>query len=482
MHPSVISRILGVLLVLFSLASLPPMLVAWIYDEPEIALFSYTFLVTLLTGAGCWFPFYRTKYELRPRDGFLVTVLFWLVLSLFGSIPFLLMEVPELSFTDAFFEAMSGLTTTGATVLTNIETLPKSILFYRQQLQWLGGMGIIVLAVAILPMLGIGGMQLYRSEAPGPIKDRKLQPRIAETAKTLWYLYLAMTVICAGAYWLAGMDMFDAISHSFSTVAIGGFSTYDASIGYFDSSLIEGIAVFFMVLSGMNFALHYLALHNRSLTHYLQDPEVQGYLGILLLVVAITVIALHFTETYKEWDALRYGVFQVVSVATTTGFSISDFSIWPIFLPMLLFLTSFSGACAGSTGGGMKVIRIILIFKQGSRELKRLIHPNAIFSIKLGRRAVPDRVAEAVWGFFSAYIFLFIIMDLALLATGLDLTTAFSTVASCLNNLGPALGEAAANYQGLPDTAKWILSFAMLLGRLEIFTLVVLFSPMFWRH
>ena len=482
MHPSVISRILGVLLVLFSLASLPPMLVAWIYDEPEIALFSYTFLVTLVTGAGCWLPFYRTKHELRPRDGFLITVLFWLVLSLFGSIPFLLMEMPELSLTDAFFEAMSGLTTTGATVLTNIETLPKSILFYRQQLQWLGGMGIIVLAVAILPMLGIGGMQLYRSEAPGPIKDRKLQPRIAETAKTLWYLYLAMTVICALAYWLAGMNAFDAISHSFSTVAIGGFSTYDASIGHFDSSLIEGIAVFFMVLSGMNFALHYLALHNRSVKHYLQDPEVQGYLGILLLVITITVIALHFTDTYKEWDALRFGVFQVVSVATTTGFSISDFSIWPVFLPMLLFLTSFSGACAGSTGGGMKVIRIILIFKQGSRELKRLIHPNAIFSIKLGRRAVPDRVAEAVWGFFSAYIFLFIIMDLALLATGLDLTTAFSTVASCLNNLGPALGEAAANYQGLPDTAKWILSFAMLLGRLEIFTLVVLFSPMFWRH
>ncbi|WP_281647333.1 TrkH family potassium uptake protein [Parendozoicomonas sp. Alg238-R29] len=482
MHPSVIFRILGVLLVLFSLASLPPMFVAWIYNEPEITLFSYTFLVTILTGAGCWLPFYRTRHELRPRDGFLITVLFWLVLSLFASIPFLLMDLPALSFTDAFFEAMSGLTTTGATVLTNIETLPRSILFYRQQLQWLGGMGIIVLAVAILPMLGIGGMQLYRTEAPGPIKDRKLQPRIAETAKTLWYLYLAMTIICALAYWLAGMNLFDAISHSFSTVAIGGFSTYDASIGHFDSALIEGIAVFFMVLSGMNFALHYFALQSRNPLYYLQDPEVRGYLGILLFVGVITVVALHFTGTYTNWDAVRYGVFEVVSVATTTGFSISDFSLWPIFLPMLLFLTSFSGACAGSTGGGMKVIRIILIFKQGSRELKRLIHPNAIFAIKLGKRAVPDRVAEAVWGFFSAYIFLFIIMDLALLATGLDLTTAFSTVASCLNNLGPALGEASANYQGLPNTAKWILSFAMLLGRLEIFTLVVLFSPMFWRH
>ena len=291
-----------------------------------------------------------------------------------------------------------------------------------------------------------------------------------------------MTIACGTVYWLAGMNLFDAVSHSFSTVAIGGFSTYDASIGYFDNSLIEGIAVFFMVLSGMNFALHYLALHNRSLSHYWEDPEVRGYLGILLLVIVITVIALHFTGMYKNWESVRYGVFQVVSVATTTGFSVSDFSLWPIFLPMLLFLTSFSGACAGSTGGGMKVIRIILIFKQGSRELKRLIHPNAIFSIKLGNRAVPDRVAEAVWGFFSAYIFLFIILQLALLATGLDLITAFSTVASCLNNLGPALGEASANYQSLPDSAKWVLSFAMLLGRLEIFTLVVLFSPMFWRY
>ncbi len=482
MHPSVIFRILGVLLVLFSLASLPPMFVAWLYDEPEITLFSYTFLVTLLTGLGSWLPFYRTRHELRPRDGFLITVLFWLVLSLFASIPFLLMDSPELSLTDAFFEAMSGLTTTGATVLTNIEHLPRSILFYRQQLQWLGGMGIIVLAVAILPMLGIGGMQLYRTEAPGPIKDRKLTPRIAETAKTLWYLYLAFTIACAVAYWLAGMNLFDAISHSFSTVAIGGFSTYDASLGYFDNAVIEGIAIFFMVVSGMNFAMHYFALHDRNFFYYFKDPEVKAYLWILLCVGLITVISLHFTDTYSGWDALRYGAFEVVSVATTTGFSITDFSIWPIFLPMLLFLTSFSGACAGSTGGGMKVIRIILIFKQGSREIKRLIHPSAIFSIKLGRRAVPDRVAEAVWGFFSAYIFLFILMLLAMLAAGLDLETAFSTVASCLNNLGPALGEASSNYQTLPDFSKWVLSIAMLLGRLEIFTLVVLFSPMFWRH
>ena len=278
------------------------------------------------------------------------------------------------------------------------------------------------------------------------------------------------------------MNLFDAICHSFSTVAIGGFSTYDASIGWFNSPVIEGIAIFFMVISGMNFALHYFALQNRDPFYYLKDPEVQGYLAILAIVGFIAVVALDMTGVYSDWGAIRYGVFEVVSIATTTGYSITDFSLWPIFLPMLLFLTSFSGACAGSTGGGMKVIRILLIFKQASRELKRLIHPNAVFAVKLGGRAVPARVGEAVWGFVSAYIFLFIIMDLALLATGLDLTTAFSTVASCLNNLGPALGAASENYQALPDSAKWVLSFAMLLGRLEIFTLVVLFSPMFWRH
>ncbi|GAA4650093.1 TrkH family potassium uptake protein [Kistimonas scapharcae] len=482
MHLPVILRILGILLVLFSTASLPPMAVAWWYGEPEIMLFTYTFLITLVTGLVFFLPFSRAKHELRPRDGFLITVLFWAVLAVFGAFPLLLMDAPSLSVTDAFFESISGLTTTGATVLTNIDAMPRAILFYRQQLQWLGGMGIIVLAVAILPMLGIGGMQLYRTETPGPVKDRKLTPRIAETAKTLWYLYLGLTVACALAYWMAGMTPFDAISHSFSTVAIGGFSTHDASIGWFNNPAIEGIAIFFMLISGINFAMHYLAWHNRSFLMYFSDPEVRGYLLMLVGVSLITVTVLLYNDIYDGMEAARYGIFEVVSIATTTGFSTTDFSIWPTFLPLLLFLTSFAGGCAGSTAGGMKVIRVLLIFKQGSRELKRLIHPNAIFSIKLGRKPVDDKVADAVWGFFSAYVFLFIVMYLALLATGLDITTAFSAVASCMNNLGPALGEASANYQSLPDTAKWILSFAMLLGRLEIFTLLVLFTPMFWRH
>ena len=348
-----------------------------------------------------------------------------------------------------FFESISGLTTTGATVLTNIDAMSRAILFYRQQLQWLGGMGIIVLAVAILPVLGIGGMQLYRTEAPGPVKDRKLTPRIAETAKTLWYLYLGLTIACALAYWTVGMTPFDAITHSFATVAIGGFSTHDASIGWFNNPAIEGVAIFFMLVSGINFTMHYLAWHNRSFLMYFSDPEMRGYLLMLMGVCLLTVPVLFYNDVYDGMEAARYGIFEVVSVATTTGFSTADFSHWPTFLPLLLFLTSFAGGCAGSTAGGMKVIRVLLIFKQGSRELKRLIHPDAIFSIKLGCKPVDDKVADAVWGFFSAYVFLFIVMYLALLATGLDITTVFSTVASCMNNLGPALGEAAFNYQGL---------------------------------
>ncbi|WP_299731522.1 TrkH family potassium uptake protein [uncultured Endozoicomonas sp.] len=483
MQFQVISPILGILLLLFSTSSLPPMLVALIYQEQEITIFIYTFLLTLSLGILLWFPFRNIKDELRNREGFLVTALFWIVLGSVGSLPFLFMESPSLSITDALFESMSGLTTTGATILTNIEDLPRSILFYRQQLQWLGGMGIVVLAVAILPMLGIGGMQLYRTETPGPVKDSKLTPRITETAKALWFLYLFLTAACALAYWLAGMNLFDAICHSFSTIAIGGFSTYDGSMGAFNSPLIISVAIFFMVVAGFNFALHFTAWRYKSLSHYFQDPEVKWFLGILGVVGAITVATLYFSDTYSLTKSFRYGLFEVVSVATTTGYtSSSSFSSWPMFLPFLLFFTSFIGGCAGSTAGGMKVIRVALIAKQGVRELRRLVHPNAIFTIKLGGRPISPRVGEAVWGFFATYILVFVLLFLVLLGTGLDFVTAFSTIASCLNNLGPALGEAAASYQTLPDSAKWVLSFAMLLGRLEIFTLLVLFTPTFWRY
>ncbi len=484
MQFATIQRIIGMLLMIFSVTTLPPMVVSIIYNDGNLMPFIITFLASLLTGLLVWFPVRNRRKDLRLRDGFVVVVTFWTVLGLTGALPFMLSDNPQLSPTDAIFESMSGLTTTGATVISeSIDTLPKSILFYRQQLQWLGGMGIIVLAVAILPLLGVGGMQLYRAETPGPMKDSKLTPRITETAKALWYIYLSLTIICALAYWLAGMSGFDAIAHSFSTIAIGGFSTHDASMAYFNSPLIEMIAVFFMLLAGMNFALHFLAWRSLSLSPYRYDTEVKVYLSILATVAAITVSYLHYNNVFDTFgEALHHGIFQAVSIGTTTGFTTTEFYAWPGFLPVLLLLTSFVGGCAGSTGGGMKVIRIVLLFKQGSREVTRLVHPNAQIPIKIGGKVLPERVIEAVWGFFSLYVACFIIFMLIILATGEDQTTAFSAVAACMNNLGPGLGSVGAHFDDLSDTAKWTLSLAMLMGRLEVFTLLILFTPAFWRH
>lgn len=483
MHISVVSRILGVLLMLFSLlAYLPSMLVSLIYGDGELTSFGFALMLTLGTGLIFWILTWRSRQQMRTRDGFLVVTMFWTVLSTFGSLPFLFSPDMGMTITDAIFESFSGLTTTGATVLTGLDYMPKSILFYRQQLQWLGGMGIVALAVAVLPMLGIGGMQLYRAESPGPVKNDNLVPRLAETAKALWYIYLGLTVLCALAYWAAGMSLFDAICHSFATVAIGGFSTYDASIGHFDSDTINMIAVLFMFLAGINFALHFTAWRHRSVSQYLKDPETRFYTAILFALAVFTISVLFLTETYNFKDAFIHGLFQTVSITTTTGFATADFSYWPLALPYVLIYASIVGACAGSTGGGMKVIRILLIFKQGSREIKRLIHPNAVITVKLGRNMVPDRIIESVWGFFAVYVLVYLILLIVLLAMGMDVVTAFSAVGACLNNLGPGLEGVAANYADISDPAKWVLCLAMLLGRLEIFTLLVLFMPMFWRR
>jgi trk system potassium uptake protein len=484
MHFSVVARILGVLLMLFSLlANLPAMLISALYRDGEISSFFNSLLITFVTGLVLWLTSLRSAKELRTRDGFLVVTLFWTVLSSFGALPFLFSPDVGLTITDAIFESFSGLTTTGATVITGLDYLPKSILFYRAQLQWLGGMGIVALAVAVLPMLGIGGMQLYRAESPGPVKNDNLVPRLAETAKALWYIYLGLTMACALAYWAAGMSLFDAVCHSFTTVAIGGFSNYDASIGFFNSDTINLIAVFFMFMAGINFALHFTAWQRRSVRQYMADPETRFYAGILLGVAVFTVSVLYFTKTYDALpDAIVHGLFQSVSIATTTGFTTADFNSWPLALPYLLIYASIIGACAGSTGGGMKVIRILLIFKQGIREIKRLIHPGAVISVKLGRRMVPDRIIESVWGFFAVYVMVYMILLILLLAMGMEVLTAFSAVGATLNNLGPGLEGVAANYADISDPAKWVLCLAMLLGRLEIFTLLVLFMPMFWRR
>jgi len=482
MRFSIIQRLVGVLLMLFSITQVPPFVLDLLYDEHAKMAFFYSYVVLLVLGLIMYLPVRKVRGDLRLRDGFMVVVLFWLVLGMAGALPLVFYDPLSASFTDAVFESISGLTTTGATVLTGLDALPHSILFYRQELQWLGGMGIIVLAVAVMPMLGIGGMQLYRAEAPGPVKDSKLTPRIAETAKALWYTYLGLTIACALAFWAAGMNLFDAIGHSFSTLSTGGFSTHDASLAYFHSPLIEVIAIVFMFLGGVNFALHYGAMRSKSVLHYIRDSEFLMY-STTLLVASLSIIICFYVEysRYDLLDSIRHGVFNVISMATTTGFTTTPFSSWPPFIPVTLILVGFMGGCGGSTGGGMKAIRLLLLIKQGQRELMRLIHPNALVVVKLGKKPMSETVIESVWGFFAAYIASFVIMMLMMMFTGTDQVTAFSAVASTMNNVGPGLGEVSVNYAGLSDFNKWVLVFSMLLGRLEVFTLLVMFMPAFWR-
>ncbi|MBT8420573.1 MAG: potassium transporter, partial [Gammaproteobacteria bacterium] len=421
MRFAVVLKILGLLLTVFSLTMLPPMVVSIWYADGESQAFLMAFLLIFCVGFILWYPVRQVHQELRLRDGFVIVLLFWVSLTLSGAAPFMLATDLHMSFTNSIFESVSGFTTTGATVMTGIDDLPPSIQFYRQLLQWLGGMGIIVLAVAILPMLGIGGMQLYRAETPGPVKDSKLTPRITETAKALWYIYLGLTIFCTAGYWLAGMSVFDAVCHSFATISIGGFSTHDASLGYFDNPAIEAIAVFFMVLAGINFSLHFTVWRGRSLNPYRKDSEARMFIILLLALSAITSGYLYFSGTFDSiGSAMRNGIFQAVSISTTAGFTTVGYDAWPSFLPVLLLFASFIGGCAGSTGGGLKVIRVLLLFKQGMREIVKLIHPNAQVPIRIGATVLPPRVVEAIWGFFGWYVVTFATMLLALMATGLD--------------------------------------------------------------
>ncbi|MDZ4730874.1 MAG: TrkH family potassium uptake protein [Xanthomonadales bacterium] len=477
-----VQRIIGFLIAGSSLMMLPPVLVSWWYHDGTANLFLICSALLLLTGTLVYLPVRNAFRELRLRDGFLVVVSSWVVLVLVGALPFALLVTPQISYVDAVFESMSGLTTTGATILTHIDTLPHAVLYYRQQLQWLGGMGIIVLAVAILPILRIGGMQLYRAEMPGPMKDSKLTPRITETAKALWIIYVGITIACTLAYWLGGMSMFDAVGHAFSTVAIGGFSTHDASLAFWDSPTLELIAMTFMVIAGINFSLHFLAWRRATMQYYFLDPELKVYVSLLLLFTILVSMALFLGGTYETLaESFRYGAFQVISTMTTTGFTTAPFAEWTSFLPTFLIFIAFIGGCASSTAGGMKVIRIILLYKQSTREVHRLIHPNAVFPVRVGGQKTSDAVMDAVWGFFFLYMACFAITTLLLTATGLDPLTAYSTAASSLTNLGPALGEASANYAHLNNSSKIIMCVAMLLGRLEIYTLLVLLTPAFWR-
>jgi trk system potassium uptake protein TrkH len=407
--------------------------------------------------------------------------LFWTVLGVFGALPLLLTDALHLTPASAIFESISGLTSTGGTVIVGLDALPRSILIYRQLLQWLGGIGIIVIAVAVLPMLGIGGMQLYKTEATGPSKDSKLTPRITETAKALFAVYLAITLLCAGAYYAVGMSGFDAIAHSFSTVSLGGFSTHDQSMGYFNSDAVLIVGIVFMFISSINFGLHFTAWRRRSVLVYRKDSETRFYCGALLVCIVTAVFFLILWEIHGHHDSVLHGAFNVISIVTTTGFSTASLGQWPLALPIMAIFFSCMGGCAGSTTGGIKAMRVMLIAKQGMREMKQLVHPQAIIPLKVGNTRVPATVVSAVWSFFAFYTSTFILLLILMMLTGLDFITSFSAVAAALNNMGLGIGGVGANFGSLSETAKYILSFAMLLGRLEIFTLLVLFTPAFWR-
>ena len=483
MNLLMVQRILGMMLMIFSLTMLPPIAVSLGYADGHWRPFLWSFLIVAAAGMVLWLPVHRVYRDLRLRDGFLIVAVFWIFLSVAGATPLLLSDVPELTFTDAVFEAVSGFTTTGATVIVGLDGLPKSILYYRQQIQWFGGMGIIVLAVALLPVLGIGGLSLFRAETPGPFKDQKLTPRITQTAKALWAVYALLTALCALSFRVAGMDWFDAVGHAFAALATGGFSTHDASFAYFDNAAIDLIATLFMFLGGASFALHFLVLRSRNPRLYWRDTEFHAYFWLVAVLVSGAAVYLWLTGTFDSFaTSLRHAAFQIVSVQTSTGFLTTGFVDWPGPLPAFMMLLTLVCACAGSTSGGMKVIRWLIVFRQGVSELKRLVHPNAEIPVKLGGRAVPVAIVGGVAGFFAMYFIVFAALMFLLMLYGLDQVTAWSAIAACINNVGPGLGEVAWNFRDIPESAKWICAIAMMVGRVEIFTFVLLLTPAFWER
>ena len=475
-------HVLSLVILIFGLTMLVPLAVSWGLRDGAERAFDEAILLTLAVGALLGYVTRKSKRDLRIRDGFLMVALVWTVLPAFAAVP-LIVQL-DLSFTDAYFETVSGLTTTGATILTGLDDLPVSINFWRTQLVWLGGMGLIVLAVAVLPLLGIGGRQMFKAETPGPMKDSKMTPRIAETAKGLWGVYAGFSLCCMLAYHWAGMPWLDAIMHTFSTMGLGGFSSHDASFGYFNSVAIESVAIVFMLIAGMNFATHFIALSGRSLRAYRVDPEAGWYLAATLGSVVGIAIFLMAHQVYPDaGEAFRRAAFNVISIATTTGFATVDYALWPMFAPLwMLFLCSFATS-AGSTGGGIKMIRAILLYKQVNREMVRAIHPNAVYQVRIGSESVPVNILFAVLAFGFVYVACIVSMTLLLSLTGLDIITAFSAVVASINNTGPGLGQVgpSTTFTTLNDFQTWVCTFAMLLGRLEIFTLLVVLTPAFWR-
>ncbi|MBI2961242.1 MAG: TrkH family potassium uptake protein [Betaproteobacteria bacterium] len=478
-----IARVLGLMAMIMSSTHLLPIATSLIFDDGMLLPFLFSMVFNFTCGLVVWLATRRHTEDLRPRDGFLLVTLAWTGGAAFSTVP-LLVAIPGLSFTDAYFETMSGLTTTGATVLVNLDTMPESINLWRHLLQWLGGMGIIVLAVAVLPLLGVGGRQIFKAETPGPMKDAQLTPRITETAKNLWLVYFGITMICILALKIAGMSWFDAVNHSFSVLATGGFSTHDASIAYFDSVAIEAVLTYFMMVAVVNFSTHFMVFRGRSFLPYLRDPEAKAAWGVLIASALGIAAYLYDAGTYDNyWTALRYAGFNLVSVATSTGYASVDFANWPLFAPMWMLFLSCIVCSSGSTGGGIKMVRTQILFQQALREMRVLLHPNAVSVLKVGGGVIPNKVIFAVLAFIVVYFTSAAAFALILLASGLDLLSSVGAVFASINNVGPGLGRVgpASNYASLSDFQKWLLAFAMLVGRLELFTVFVLLTPGFWR-
>ena len=472
---------LGFMVMVFSFTMFPPLILSYYFQDGAQIAFTSSMTFSFIVGFFSWVATRKQRRELRTRDGFLLVFLFWVILCLIGAFPFYLFFETGIGYIDALFESTSGFTTTGASILKNIDILPPSIIYYRQQLQFLGGMGIIVLAVAILPMLGVGGLQLFRIETTGPVKDNKLTPRIAQTAKVLWFIYAGITVMCILTYWFLGMSFFDAVSYAFGTVSTGGYAPHNASLSYYPNSGIYLAATVFMLFASINFSLHFLVFQRKNLSLYIQDTETRTFIALTIIFSLLIFIYLGYTQHNLATNSLLGAIVQFTSMVSTTGFTIDYFSSWPAVIFNLVFILAFIGGCSGSTSGGLKIVRILLFIRQGIRELHKLIHPNASLVIKLNKRAVPDKILNAVWGFLAIYILLIVVFVTLLMFTGLSLENSIYPLLSCFSNIGPGYGLTAANFASLTPFAKILLIMAMVIGRLEVFTVLVLLTPTFWR-
>jgi len=478
-----VSPVLGIIAMAMSLSHLLPVATSLALDDGTTSVFLSSMAINFAVGALLWIATRRFRHELQLREGILLISLVWIGGALFATMP-LYFAIGGLTFTDAYFETMSGLTATGATLLSGIDQLPPSVNVWRAELQWLGGMGVIVLVVAILPMIGVGGRQISKAEIPGPMKDDALTPRMTQTAKGLWFIYVALTGACLLAYWAAGMTWLDALVHSFTTVSLGGFSSHDQSLGFFNSPLIESVAIVFMLLAGINFSTHFLGWQQRSLAPYRRDMELPYFAGVLAVSAGLITVFLLANGTYPDWlSSFRQAAFHVVSVGTNTGYATTNYDEWPVFAPLwLIFLGTFV-ACSGSAGGGIKMMRAIILYRQVSREFRKLSHPNAVNPLKLGAQTIPNQVVFSVLAFFFAWLATLVSMTLLLAFSGLDVITAFSSVVASLNNIGPGLHQVGPsnNFSVLSDFQTWVCTATMLLGRLELLTVLVILTPAFWR-